>query len=129
MRERRASDYQVTVDGIGVFTFAQRTLRDDIAVAAEYSRLTEGVETPTDWLAYMSGCIAALKVLTVEAPDGWDLEEIDPLSDDGYASIMRVHTAMRSAEARFRGQPKASGQGNGGDAGVLVQEEVQPDAQ
>lgn len=131
MRDRKASDFVVPVEGIGSFTFGKRTLRDDIAIAAEYSRLTEGVETPTEWLAFISGCVSALTVLTVSAPDGWVLDEIDPLSEDGYASIVKVHSALRSAEIRFRGgvKPAQVGAGDGGNNPVLVPPPVQPAAE
>ena len=132
MRERKTTDFCVDVEGVGRFTFARRTLRDDLAVATEYSRLIEGIDTPTEWLSILAGCVAALKVLTVTEPEGWNLLDVDPLDEDGYASILRVHNALRSAEARFRETRKESGarsgQEHGGNGAVLVSEEIQPSA-
>lgn len=118
------TDYQIHVDGVGTFTFAQRRMRDELAVAAEFSRLTEGVETPSPFLAQVAGWISTLKVLTVHVPDGWDPEALDPLDEDSYAKLMKVHTALREKEGSFRGREKpaseAQRQGSGTDPGILV---------
>lgn len=102
------TDFHVDVDGVGHFTFAKRTMRDEMRIAAEYSRLTEGVETPTTYLELVAGWLSTLAVLTVQAPDGWDLDSMDPLDEDTYARLMRVHAALREKEASFRGVKRAS---------------------
>lgn len=114
------TDFQISVDGIGTFTFGRRRMRDEMAIAAEFSRLTEGVETPTPYLASVAGWVSTLKILTVEAPEGWDMDEMDPLDDDTYAKLVKVHTALRDKERSFRSGSKqeveAKREGNSTDA-------------
>jgi hypothetical protein len=100
------TDFQVSVDGIGTFTFARRRMRDEMAIGAELSRLTEGVTTPTAFLALVAGWISTIKVLTVEAPSGWNIDEMDPLDEDSYAKLAQVHAALRAKEESFRGGSK-----------------------
>jgi hypothetical protein len=115
-----STDFQITIDDIGTFTFGRRRMRDELAIAAEFSRLTEGVETPTPFLANVAGWISVLKVLTVEAPEGWDIDAMDPLDDDTYAKLVKVHVALREKEGSFRSGSKqaseADGQGVSADA-------------
>lgn len=124
------TDFHETVEGVGNFVFARRTMRDEMRVAAEYSRLTEGVETPTPFLETIAGWIATLKVLTVAAPDGWDLDDMDPLDEDVYAKIGKVNKALRLREGQFRKAKGTPGQGTGQAAGgndqLLVSPQVQP---
>jgi len=124
MRQAAATDFNVEVEGVGAFRFGRRSMRDEMRVGAEFSRLTEGVEAPTPWLELVAGVIAALKVLTVEAPDGWDVDAMDPLDQDTYDKLLSVHAALRAKEEDFRrSKSKASektGQVDGGDTGVLV---------
>lgn len=96
------TDFHIDIEGIGNFVFARRTMRDELRIATEYSRLTEGVLTPTPWLSSVAGWIATLKVMTVSAPDGWDLEGMDPLDEAVYGRIGRVNTELRIKEGHFR---------------------------
>lgn len=127
------TDFHEEIPGVGHFVFARRTMRDEMRVAAEYSRLTEGVETPTPFLETIAGWIATLKVLIVSAPAGWDLDEMDPLDDDVYARIASVNKALRLREGQFRkakGTPvQGSGQAAGGHDQLLVSPQVQPAAE
>ena len=109
---RRASptDFIVDVEGVGSFTFGRRKMGDEIKIQVEYARMIEGVE-PTDWLATVAGCIAALKVLTVRAPEDWDIDEMDPLEDDTYRKLLKVHRALSDKEASFRSGSKTDGEG------------------
>lgn len=95
------SDFDVDVDGVGTFRFASRSMRDEIKIQVEFARIIEGV-TPTEWLAVVAGWIAALKVLTVRAPDDWDIDGMDPLDDDTYAKISKVHRLLTEKERSFR---------------------------
>lgn len=115
-REGAATDFELPVDGIGVFRFGKRTMRDEIKIQVEYARMIEGVE-PTEWLALVAGWIAALRVLTVRAPDGWDIEAMDPLDDDTYARLMKVHAALVAQERSFRGRPSQAVEAAGQAAG------------
>lgn len=129
-RRPHVTDYQVQVEGIGQFTFARRKLADEVSIQVEYARILDGVQ-PTEWLALVGGCLSALRVLTVRAPEGWDIDELDPLEDESYAKLMQVHAALVSKERSFRRKPtdagEADGQGNGPVGGVLVSEEIQSD--
>lgn len=131
-RTPAATDFFVDVPEIGTFSFAYRMIGDEMRIAAEYSRLTEGVATPTAWLTIVAGWISALKVLTVAAPAGWDIDRMDPLDEDTYDKLRKVHTALREQESSFRKDKatavKAQRPGNGQDAGVLVPPALQPGA-
>jgi len=122
--------FSVDVPRIGTFMFRKRTMRLEIAIQAEYSRLTEGVLTPTIWLDTVCTWIANLKLLTAQAPPGWEnLDEIDPTEDDVYQRLKEVSDALAAKEAEFR-RAKASpgqgqGQGRGAESGVPVQAAVQ----
>lgn len=126
------TDFPVDVEGVGHFSFAKRTLRDELRIGAEYSRLTEGVETPTEWLAIVAGWVAALTVLTVSAPSGWDVEKMDPLDPDTYDNLRKVHAALRDKESSFRPNKSAGSEAQRAGAGegdrVLVPQTLQPGA-
>lgn len=111
-----ATDFHVPVDGIGTFSFAKRMMRDELRIAAEFSRLTEGVDSPTPFLATVAGWISQLRVLTVDAPDGWDLDALDPLDPESYAKLLKVHGALREKEDSFRGGANAARQGDSATA-------------
>ncbi len=131
-RERMATDFHVTVEGVGTFSFARRTMRDELRLSAEYSRITEGADPVPQWFDFIATAIAALKVLTVSAPDGWDVDQMDPLDDTTYDRITSVFRALREKEGSFRrganGPSQGSGAPRGADAGVLVPQQVQPGA-
>jgi hypothetical protein len=122
------------VNGIGKFVFRlPRTMRDELKIAAEYSRLTEGVAHPTPWLSSVADHIATLTVLTVEAPEDWNIEEMDPLDPPTWKKITEVFGALRAAEERFRkerrGDCKVAGSADGGDVRTVVSPEVQSPSQ
>jgi hypothetical protein len=125
-------EFDVHVEGVGAFTFARRNMRRELAIAAEFSRLTEGVDKPSAFLDTVAGWISTLKVLTLHGPDGWDLDELDPLDDENYACMLKVHAALREKEGSFRRGSGAAVQakrsGNGDDDSLLVPPTVQPGA-
>ncbi len=129
-REAALNDFTITVDGIGVFRFGRRTMRDEIRIQVEYARMIEGVE-PTAWLSAVCGWLATLRVLSVDVPEGWDLDALDPLDDGVYARLLKVYTALAEKERSFRpGNGKESASGGAGtsrDGGVLVPQEIRPD--
>lgn len=100
--------FPVEVDGIGSFSFRQRTLRDQFAIEGEASRVLGG---PCDDEALRAGAIsfATLLVLTVESPPGWDIEGFDPLDPDATGKIFEVARRLREVEATFR--PGSVGKG------------------
>lgn len=105
-RAAAPGDFQVEVPGVGTFTFCRRTMRDEFAVAAEYSRLTEGVQTPTDYLHFYARAFSTIKVLQVAGPSGWDIENLDPQEEASYAQLIGVFDALRAQEADFRQKPR-----------------------
>lgn len=125
-------EFTIEVEGIGAFTFRKRTMRLEVQIGVEYSRLAGGAETPTDFLVSLAGAISVLKVLTVQAPPKWDLDAMDPLDDSAFGKLFQVFGALRAREDAFRGKPSAGGNGAGagGSAvdGVLVPPDVPPAA-
>lgn len=107
------TDFTVEVDGIGHFSFARRKMRDELDIGVEISKITQGVDTPTVWLENVAGWIATLRVLTVVAPNGWDIDEMDPLDDTTYRKIHLVFSALRVKEQSFRKGPATPNQGSG----------------
>lgn len=131
-RRSQKTDFIVDVEGIGSFTFAKRTMADEIKIQVEYARLIEGVE-PTEWLSRVGGWISTLKVLTVRAPAGWDIDDMDPLDEKVYEDMMLVYLALRAKEDSFRGKHGAGsqegGQAESEDNRLLVSETVPADNQ
>jgi hypothetical protein len=111
-RELRETDFTVNVDGIGTFTFGRRTMRDEISIQREYARILDGVE-PTDWLATVGGWISVLSVLTVSAPPGWNIDEMDPTESATYERLSTVYGALREKERSFRRGPASTGESAG----------------
>lgn len=95
------TDYTVPVEGIGTFTFARRTMQDEIAIQRAYADILGGVK-PTEWLEIVGNWIAVFKVLTVYAPSDWDIEKMDPLDTETYAKMNRVYNELRDKELSFR---------------------------
>lgn len=113
------TDLVVPVDGIGTFTFAKKAMRDMFAIETEFARLTEGVEEVHNFLFNVATAFANLKVLTVTAPDDWDLDALDPEEGESYMKLMQVWGALRDKQTSFR---KAAAEGReGAGAGPIVQ--------
>jgi hypothetical protein len=110
--------YSLNVDGIGTFQFLPRTLRAEIKIGVEFSRLTEGEDVP-GWLSDLCEVVATLKTLTSAAPEGWDVEGMDPKDPTAFERLHRVYRALTDAEARFRGGPESEPQAPGTGAGVF----------
>lgn len=107
----KLTDFTVDVPDVGRFTFARRTMADELAIQREYADILQGVESPTVWLQTMGGWLSALRVLTVRAPENWDLEELDPLDEDTYAKLNKVYEELRNQERSFRAGKKPEGEG------------------
>lgn len=100
-RASKTTDFDVTVEGVGRFVFGKRTMGDELAIQREFADILQGVQ-PTDWLMTMAGWLSVLRVLTVSAPAGWDLDEMDPLDESTYERLFKVYTALRDKEGSFR---------------------------
>jgi hypothetical protein len=93
--------YPLDVEDIGRFVFRKRRVPDQVKIEAAAHRMTDG---PIDDVDLQNVCIAyqTLKHLTVESPEGWDLEDIDPLDAEDTAKMWKVWGALREQEGRFR---------------------------
>jgi hypothetical protein len=100
-RTAKPTDFRVSVEGVGEFTFGKRTMRDECDAQVEYARIIQGVE-PTQWLQIVGAALSDLRTLTVTAPEGWDLEELDPQDADTYKKLYDVHMALLEKERSFR---------------------------
>lgn len=112
-RISKPTDYSVTVEGVGTFTFARRNnMRDELEIQREYADILRGV-APTAWLEIVGNWISVFKVLTVTAPSDWDLDEMDPLDKTTYAKMKRVYDALSEKENSFRSGNVPQREGNG----------------
>ncbi|EKK5568212.1 hypothetical protein PN823_004635 [Enterobacter hormaechei] len=132
MRLAQPTDYFEDVEGIGRFRFARRKMADEIQIQRVFSEYTGGVQ-PTAWLLTLGEYLATLRVLTVEGPEGWDLDNMDPLDENTYNRIGRVFLALRECEETFRSGSKPKGEGRSTDnaehGGSLVSPDVQAAAE
>lgn len=110
-RISKDTDYTVPVEGIGTFTFGRRKMADEIDIQREYASILGGVPA-TDWLATVGTWLSTFRVMTVRAPAGWDLEEMDPLDDQTYERMKRVYDALCDKELSFRRKSGTVGEGS-----------------
>lgn len=110
------TDFTVKVPDVGTFVFAKRKMRDELAIQVEFARIIDGAE-PTVWLQSVGGWLSTLKVLTVLAPDGWDLDEMDPLDEATYSKLSRVFEALTEKERSFRRGPEQANEASSPAAG------------
>lgn len=115
-RIAKPTDFRVDVPDVGEFVFARRTMRDEVSTQVEFARMIDGV-TPTPWLDAVCGAIADIKVLTVKAPDGWDLDALEPHEPDTYKKLLGVHQALLDKERSFRPGAAKAGEAAGAGAG------------
>lgn len=132
MRPQQPNDFFEDVEGIGRFRFARRKMNDEIKIQRLFSDYTGGVN-PTAWLLTLGEYLSTLRVLTVESPEGWDMDNMDPLDEETYEKIGRVFVALREREETFRGKPRTNGQGQGPQdaehGGSVVSTDVPPAAE
>lgn len=134
MREAAPNDFALDVEGIGNFIFGRRTGRDRFRIAAEFHRLTEGLQVGESEFGLAAESVATIRVLMVEGPDDikplLDLDAPSTSEQDGDAKLLRVFFALRQKELSFRSGSREAvardGKGAVGDAGILVSPEVQP---
>lgn len=106
--------HAVTVPEVGEFVFRRRTLDTQIKLQADAVRLTGG-EIESTSLTGFAMAIATLRALTVRAPDGWNLDEVDPLDEEAMSAVLKVFGSLRAAEETFRSkaQPERAAMGAG----------------
>lgn len=105
-RASKATDFAVPVENVGQFIFGRRTMGDELAIHREYSEILQGVENPTQMLDILGNWLSTLRVLTVSAPAGWDLDALDPLDDGTFKKLKAVYDALAAKELSFRGGQK-----------------------
>ena len=110
-RKPQPTDFPVDVPDVGRFTFAKRRMDDEFAIQVAYARRIDGIQFPTDWLELVGTWLATLSVLTVRGPEGWNLEEMDPLDPDTYAKLKKVYDSLREKEQSFRPKPVGGSEG------------------
>lgn len=97
-----AANFTVDVPGEGNFVFRQRSMRTSFQVEAEFSRLTEGVATPTEELENSARVVATLKTMAVEVPDKWDIDAMDPDDEETAKRLLAVYNAYQAKLKFFR---------------------------
>ena len=135
-RPASPTDFNIEVQGLGTFVFGRRTGRDRFKIAAEYHRLTEGMDVADVELGLAAEAMATVRTLLVDGPDEikamTDLEAPADPDPEADAKLLRVFFALRQKELSFRPRKGANGQGagqeDGDQPGVLVPPEVQPAA-
>lgn len=97
------------VDGIGEFEFRKRNFNDEATIEMATRHMLGGAAlSGDDELRRFCRAISTLRILLVTKPDGWDLEELDPLDPDDVGSAMRAFGGLRAAEDEFRKRAKAA---------------------
>ena len=127
-RHPQASDFYETVEGVGRFRFAKRTMKLEMEIQREYASYAGGVD-PTVWLITLAEYLSTLRVLVVEGPEDWDMDNMDPLDDETYKKISKVFSALREREERFRGNTGKGREGQGAKDGEHGGPLVSPDLQ
>jgi len=110
-REPSPTDFTVNVEGVGQWVFARRTMGDAIKIKQEVYRLGGEAAQHDDELRGWVGVMAALTVLTVRCPPGWeDLEGIDMLDpEDKSGKMLAVWEKLKEVEDSFRKKPAVQG--------------------
>lgn len=136
-RPAASSDFTVDVEGLGTFVFGRRTGRDRFRMAAEFHRLTEGLDVGDSEFGLVADAFVTIKALLVDGPaeitSMLDLEAPASMDPDADAMLLRVFFALRQKELSFRPGAREDGKaarpGDGRDDRVLVPQEVQPSAE
>jgi hypothetical protein len=129
-RAANVSDFHVDVADVGRFCFARRTVGDVYKIRGRYNQITGGFYDDEGRMADLSALgYVTIQTLLVEAPEGFDLESIDPLLDDDYdQKVLSIFAALREKELSFRPKPtargKAAGPGDGADLRAVVPADV-----
>jgi hypothetical protein len=103
-RTAKDSDFPVEVDGIGRFKFARRTQKDRYLIRTYYGQLTNDHWQEDGSVADMEAFMhATIHILAVEQPDGFSVDQLDPIMDDDiHKKIEKIFLALRQKEVSFR---------------------------
>lgn len=93
--------YPLEVEGIGNFTIKKRRVPDQVRIQSDASRMTGGpVDDP--FMREIALAYSTLKYVVDVAPDGWNIDDIDPLNSEDVDKLLKVWEALREAEVNFR---------------------------
>lgn len=106
--------FEVEVENEGHFVFRRRNLRIGFAIMAEQARILgpaprDDIEEgdPEDILGQLVSVYSMLKHQIVEAPDGWDIDAMDPQDNASYRRMTAVWVQMRQKEEEMKGRKAA----------------------
>ena len=99
----KPSEKQFTkeIENLGTFTFRYPTLKDEIKADNITASLLEGNKNPTVAVSNMAVMLGLLQVAIVDAPEGFDLDELYV-----YEEVETVYNAFVSQVSSFRSQSK-----------------------
>lgn len=96
------------VPGVGEFEARKRTFGDEAKVELATRQMLGGAKlADDDDLRWYCRVFCTLRVLLVTKPDGWDLDDLDPLDPDDIGSALSVFGGLRAAEDDFRKRARA----------------------
>lgn len=124
--------YRVEIDGWGEFVVNRLTMGRNMEVAAEYERHLRGMQNTTREFRALANTMATAKVLVAVAPEGWSLDDLDPLDPQTYERLFDLASKIDQQERFFRSAPGGHGprhgEESGGVGGVVVSQDVPPGA-
>lgn len=97
-----SESFQITVENVGTFECRRRTLRTEIKIGAEFSRLTEGEEKIPAWMRELCEIVSTVKCLVIKGPDGFNVDTMDPQDESTFGNLVAIYNAILTEEARFR---------------------------
>ncbi len=110
MKQAKDTDFTVSVEGVGDFRYARRTLGDNLKIRSEFLRLLDGMAPDADQeLSLFSNVFATHRVLCVSAPGGWeDLASLGEGQDGGnIMKVLALWDKIGEAEYSFRQGPNS----------------------
>lgn len=94
--------YTFDVDGIGTFVFRRRTMAHRYSITAAALKIMGTGEVTNLGLLAETEKMAEVQLLCVSAPEGWNVEDMDPLDPEEMRQFGIVHARFREAEETFR---------------------------
>jgi hypothetical protein len=124
------NQFLIELPGVGDFIFRRTTWGDQLAMDTLYQHLV-GFRNPSVVVAALAQVAARIAVTAVKVPKGYESHEKFPRNDPNFnLKLLELWRLIEDEETFF---PEAAGkpgteerEADGGDARVLVPEEVQP---
>lgn len=110
MRQAKENDIKVDVPEYGSFTFARRQKEDVYKIRSRYAVLTESNYNPDGSVADLGAlALVTLQTLMTSAPEGFTLDDLDPLMDDDFEKkLFAIFGVLRVREAAFNPKKKTA---------------------